>query len=115
MVRQSLLLILLAVSVAGGGCLTESITSEPTSEPSSTFQSTACGPTLTVAQASKQELRDINRTVNFTDLPQDRQSEFRRGVEGERAALGDDWTETWTGPTIVQYEGVAYRTAVAIC
>lgn len=71
-----------------------------------------CPPVLFVGETSPGEVDEP--PVPFSDLSEQRQSEFERAVAGDRPGI-ESTEDAWIGTGFVRYRGTNYSTAVAVC
>jgi len=122
--RKRLLLLVLAISVAGcldagsSGTATESTAETPeptTTDPPDVTTSYGydCPYIISVDPATERQLNDTDRTLDYENLSTERQQEFRQGIGGsvEMETLPD----AWSGPVIVTYEGERYYVVASVC
>jgi len=128
-VYRRILLVALALSVAG--CLDGGTggTPEATTEPSSTDSpapspttdagavttgyGTDCPYIVSADRATERQRTDTDRRVDYENLSTERQQEFRQAIGGsvEMATL----PEVWSGPVLVNYEGEQYYVVASVC
>ncbi|MFD1513695.1 hypothetical protein [Halomarina rubra] len=133
----------LVVLAVLGGCLsgpptgTDTTTETPTATPASTTTDTTtgaatptpstgetthtersfqeCGYGLTVDVASQEQQTRVDRTVNYTALAPERQTEFQKAREDGSTDLGDDLPDRWGSPVIVRFEEYDYYVVASTC
>lgn len=80
-----------------------------------------CEYALHLEKASERQKSEVNETLEYEDLPEERQREVEEGVSdwedggGGTVELGDELPSTWSEERIVQYQGEQYHTIAATC
>jgi hypothetical protein len=135
MPSRSVLLGLLFVSVLCAGCTSpqapQSASTTVTDEPAprtttgetavtdadtrATGDTTDCPYYLQVDVATDSQLSRVEGVLEFSELPPERQREFKTARVDGSIELGDTLSETWASPRIVNLSGEQYYTVAYVC